>query len=114
MLLDERVAAIEEKKCLHGRKCSRCRKCFRRRGCFRSKTSIWGGGGVLFSLNNSIEKICIRNQGLYPDAHGVLANEGYDSEIGRVVDHDLFHYNESIVPIWVIVSSLYTVMDSAK
>lgn len=84
MLLDERVIFEEEK-------------------CFRSETSILGGGGesLLFKQKSSIEKFYIRNQGLYPDAHGVLANEGYDSEIGRVVDYDLFHYNESIVPIWV-------------
>lgn len=52
--------------------------------------------------NFQIFKMCCCTQGLYPDAHGVLGNELYDKDIGRIeYGYDLYHYNESIVPIWV-------------
>lgn len=42
-------------------------------------------------------------QGLYADAHGVMANEVYDSKLGKLeYSYDLFHYSENIVPIWVV------------
>ncbi|XP_055296553.1 ectonucleotide pyrophosphatase/phosphodiesterase family member 5-like isoform X2 [Sitodiplosis mosellana] len=39
--------------------------------------------------------------GLYPGNHGVLANSVYDSTRGLLnYGFDLFHYNESTLPIW--------------
>ncbi|XP_031625464.1 ectonucleotide pyrophosphatase/phosphodiesterase family member 5-like isoform X2 [Contarinia nasturtii] len=39
--------------------------------------------------------------GLYPGNHGVLANAVYDTEMGLLkYSYDLFHYNESTIPIW--------------
>ncbi|XP_055913099.1 bis(5'-adenosyl)-triphosphatase enpp4-like [Eupeodes corollae] len=41
--------------------------------------------------------------GLYPDAHGVLANSLYDTVDGPLdYSYKLFHYNNSIQPIWVV------------
>lgn len=44
----------------------------------------------------------LRFQGFYPKSHGILANSLYDSKLGELgYSYDLFHYNESIWPIWV-------------
>lgn len=41
--------------------------------------------------------------GFYPDKHGVLANNLYDTKEGELgYSYKLFHYNESIEPIWVL------------
>lgn len=40
--------------------------------------------------------------GFYPEVHGVTANEIYDQKLGRLgYSYDLFHYDESLIPIWV-------------
>lgn len=47
-------------------------------------------------------------QGLYPENHGVLANRLYDSKLGQLCyGYELFHYNESTVPIWVSLVSIF-------
>lgn len=41
--------------------------------------------------------------GYYPDTHGVLANELYDSKDGLLkYSYKLFHYNDSVEPIWIL------------
>lgn len=46
--------------------------------------------------------IFIYYQGLYPETHGVLANEIYDTDFGKLgYSYELFHYDENILPIWV-------------
>lgn len=41
--------------------------------------------------------------GYYPDKHGVLANDLFDSKVGYLnYSYDLFHYNSAIQPIWVV------------
>lgn len=40
--------------------------------------------------------------GFYAEEHGVTANAFFDSALGPLdYSYDLFHYDESIVPIWV-------------
>lgn len=41
--------------------------------------------------------------GLYPDEHGVVAHVVYDRKLNRTLSYsyELFHYDESIEPIWV-------------
>lgn len=40
--------------------------------------------------------------GVYSEVHGVTANSIFDSKLGPLgYSYDLFHYDESIVPIWV-------------
>lgn len=40
--------------------------------------------------------------GFYPEIHGVTGNKLYDSKLGPLgYSYDLFHYNDSIIPIWV-------------
>lgn len=40
--------------------------------------------------------------GVYSEVHGVTANAIFDSKLGPLgYSYDLFHYDESIVPIWV-------------
>lgn len=44
------------------------------------------------------------SQGFYPKSHGILANSLYDSKLGKLdYSYELYHYNESIWPIWVSV-----------
>lgn len=51
--------------------------------------------------------------GLYPDVHGVTANEIYDAKKGRLAySYDLFHYDESVVPIWVSLLSAIELQNS--
>ncbi|XP_055309055.1 bis(5'-adenosyl)-triphosphatase enpp4-like [Sitodiplosis mosellana] len=39
--------------------------------------------------------------GLYAETHGVLANEVYDSEQGKLFyGYDLFHYSNKTIPLW--------------
>ncbi|XP_055843677.1 ectonucleotide pyrophosphatase/phosphodiesterase family member 5-like [Episyrphus balteatus] len=41
--------------------------------------------------------------GLYPDKHGILANSLYDTKEGPLAySYKLFHYDESIEPIWIV------------
>lgn len=50
---------------------------------------------IIFNILNGL-------QGLYAETHGVMANEVYDSKLGKLeYSYELFHYNENIVPIWV-------------
>lgn len=45
--------------------------------------------------------------GVYPNQHGVMANEFYDHSRGRLnYSYEMFHFNEEIVPIWVSLSLL--------
>lgn len=40
--------------------------------------------------------------GLYPEVHGVIANHVYNEDTKKMMDFDeLFHYDDSIMPIWV-------------
>ena len=41
--------------------------------------------------------------GLYPEVHGILGNQVYDPENGKILNYgyELYHFNDSIVPIWV-------------
>nr|QHO60755.1 salivary pyrophosphatase [Sergentomyia schwetzi] len=42
--------------------------------------------------------------GLFPGTHGVTANSVFDLKSGKVLEygHQLFHYNEAILPIWTL------------
>lgn len=41
--------------------------------------------------------------GVYPNQHGVMANEFYDHSRGRLnYSYEMFHFNEEIVPIWAL------------
>lgn len=55
-----------------------------------------------FNLLATFKKFNSFAQGFYPKSHGILANSLYDSKLGELgYSYDLFHYNESIWPIWV-------------
>lgn len=41
--------------------------------------------------------------GVYPVQHGVMANEFYDHNRGKLnYSYEMFHYNDEIVPIWTL------------
>lgn len=45
--------------------------------------------------------------GMYPNQHGVMANEFYDHSRGKLnYSYEMFHFNDEIVPIWVSLSLL--------
>jgi ectonucleotide pyrophosphatase/phosphodiesterase family protein 5 len=41
--------------------------------------------------------------GVYPEVHGILANQVYDPEYGKVLNYsdEMWHFNDAVVPIWV-------------
>lgn len=41
--------------------------------------------------------------GVYPEVHGILANDVYDPEYGKVLHYsdEFWHYNDAVVPVWV-------------
>lgn len=42
--------------------------------------------------------------GVYPNQHGVMANEMYDHGRGKLeYSYEMFHYDDDIVPIWVSI-----------
>lgn len=45
--------------------------------------------------------------GLYPESHGVIGNSYYDPVKKQMIKfgYEMFHYDESIVPIWVCIVS---------
>lgn len=42
--------------------------------------------------------------GVYPEQHGVMANDLYDFDLGKVLDYsfELFHFRSEIRPIWIL------------
>ncbi|XP_055308280.1 ectonucleotide pyrophosphatase/phosphodiesterase family member 5-like [Sitodiplosis mosellana] len=57
---------------------------------------------IIRSSTTNLTQLTFKHfQGLYPGNHGVLANSVYDSTRGLLnYGFDLFHYNESTLPIW--------------
>jgi ectonucleotide pyrophosphatase/phosphodiesterase family protein 5 len=41
--------------------------------------------------------------GVYPEVHGILANDVYDPDYGRVLNYsdEFWHFSDAVVPIWV-------------
>lgn len=45
--------------------------------------------------------------GRFPYEHGVFNREVWDRKYGKVSGYQLYHYDDSIIPIWVIISKNY-------
>jgi ectonucleotide pyrophosphatase/phosphodiesterase family protein 5 len=41
--------------------------------------------------------------GVYPEVHGILANEVYDPYYGKILQYsdEFWHFSDAVVPIWV-------------
>jgi ectonucleotide pyrophosphatase/phosphodiesterase family protein 5 len=41
--------------------------------------------------------------GVYPEVHGILANNVYDPEYGKILHYgyEFWHFSDAVVPVWV-------------
>lgn len=73
----------------------------------KQKNSIWMLMNIRLILSIALLwfKFLFNNRaGLFPQNHGVTGNEVYDREKNAFFQYsyDLFHYNESVTPIWTL------------
>jgi ectonucleotide pyrophosphatase/phosphodiesterase family protein 5 len=47
--------------------------------------------------------------GVYPEVHGILANDVYDPYYGKIIQYgdEFWHFSDAVVPIWVRIQFAY-------